>query len=120
MDFPVIPPLLENPLTEWRSFSMTQKQDEPTLVNSEPAAKIAAGVATSAPQRSNSSTRANSLATLDEIKPLLLALLDKAAEKELPVQKMNIELEGRQVAVIVLPTQQWVPLGKYLTLETVP
>jgi hypothetical protein len=99
---------------------MTPKMDEPMLANSGAAEKIGAGVDTSAHQRSSSSTKANSLATLDEIKPLLLALLDKAVEKELPVQKMNIMLDGKEVAVIVLPTQHWVPIGKYLTLENVP
>ncbi len=99
---------------------MTQKTEEPTLVNSESAEKTVTGVVTLTPKRSKKRTGTNLTATWQGTKPLLLAILDKAQENGLPVEKMNIDLDGQQVACIVLPTQQWKQAGKYLSLEDVP
>jgi len=99
---------------------MKQKTDEPTLVNSEDAEKTALGVDTSTQKHSKKRTGTNLTDTWLGTKPLLLATLDKALENGLPVEKMNINLDGRQVACIVLPTQQWKQAGKYLSLEDVP
>lgn len=66
---------------------------------------------------SKRSTKKNLLATLPETIPVLLAMLDAAAEKGLTVQKHNVCIEGHETACIVFPGRVWEKAGKYVRLE---
>jgi hypothetical protein len=71
-------------------------------------------------KRSKRSMRMNLLATLPETLPVLLAVLDKAVVQGLAVQKINVVLDGRETAILVLPGRVWKQDGSYVALEELP